>query len=125
MPISFPSEPIHAKKRKNESVIDKYEKMPRRLQSEPEKELIHLLPIKDKHGIIPQTIEKPGQIHLGLPRKPSVTKCGILGCVFFLKGMLFLSVINAEEETEEKEEVVEEKEVTEGNYCLENNNLNS
>lgn len=29
--------------------------------------------------------------------------------------MLFLAVISAEEETEEKEEVVEEKEVTEGN----------
>lgn len=69
MRISFHSEPIHAKKRKNESVIDKYEKMPRRLQSEPEKELIHLLPIKDKHRIIPQTMEKPGQIQLGLPRK--------------------------------------------------------
>uniref|UniRef100_A0A0F7Z6T1 Nucleolar complex protein 3 homolog n=1 Tax=Crotalus adamanteus TaxID=8729 RepID=A0A0F7Z6T1_CROAD len=53
------NEPVHAKKRKNESVIEKYEKMPRRLKSEPEKELIHLLPIKDKHGIIPQTIEKP------------------------------------------------------------------
>ncbi|XP_058045447.1 nucleolar complex protein 3 homolog isoform X1 [Ahaetulla prasina] len=75
------NEPIHAKKRKNESVIDKYEKMPRRLQSEPEKELIHLLPIKDKHRLIPQTMEKP--------------------------------VICTEEETEEKEEVVEEKEVTE------------
>ncbi|KAG6935962.1 NOC3 like DNA replication regulator, partial [Chelydra serpentina] len=53
------SEPIHAKKRKQESVIDRYEKMPRRMQTEPEKELIHLLPIKDKSGIIPQTMEKP------------------------------------------------------------------
>uniref|UniRef100_A0A7M4FJA8 Nucleolar complex protein 3 homolog n=1 Tax=Crocodylus porosus TaxID=8502 RepID=A0A7M4FJA8_CROPO len=53
------SEPIHAKKRKQESVIGKYEKMPRRMQTEPEKELIHLLPIKDKTGIIPQTMEKP------------------------------------------------------------------
>ncbi|XP_015262119.1 PREDICTED: nucleolar complex protein 3 homolog [Gekko japonicus] len=53
------SEPVHAKKRKHESVIEKYEKMPRRMQTEPEKELIHLLPIKDKHGIIPQTMEKP------------------------------------------------------------------
>ncbi|XP_054839841.1 nucleolar complex protein 3 homolog isoform X2 [Eublepharis macularius] len=52
------SEPVHAKKRKNESVIEKYEKMPRRMQTEPEKELIHLLPIKDKHGLIPQTMEK-------------------------------------------------------------------
>ncbi|XP_010630369.1 nucleolar complex protein 3 homolog isoform X2 [Fukomys damarensis] len=53
------SEPIHAKKRKHERIIDKYEKMPRTLQTAPEKELIHLLPIKDKSGIIPQTREKP------------------------------------------------------------------
>ncbi|XP_053244682.1 nucleolar complex protein 3 homolog isoform X2 [Podarcis raffonei] len=53
------NEPVHAKKRKNESVIEKYEKKPRRMQTEPEKELIHLLPIKDKRGIIPQTMEKP------------------------------------------------------------------
>ncbi|XP_062988964.1 nucleolar complex protein 3 homolog isoform X2 [Elgaria multicarinata webbii] len=53
------NEPVHAKKRKNESVIEKYEKIPRRMQTEPEKELIHLLPIKDKRGIIPQTMEKP------------------------------------------------------------------
>ncbi|KFP57119.1 Nucleolar complex protein 3, partial [Cathartes aura] len=52
-------EPVHVKKRKHESVIDKYEKVPRRMQTEPEKELIHLLPIKDKGGIIPQSIEKP------------------------------------------------------------------
>ncbi|OPJ84484.1 nucleolar complex 3-like protein [Patagioenas fasciata monilis] len=53
------NEPVHVKKRKHESVIDKYEKVPRRMRSEPEKELIHLLPIKDKGGIIPQTMEKP------------------------------------------------------------------
>ncbi|KAM6306152.1 nucleolar complex protein 3 homolog [Aegotheles albertisi] len=53
------NEPVHVKKRKHESVIDKYEKVPRRMQTEPEKELIHLLPIKDKSGIIPQTMEKP------------------------------------------------------------------
>ena len=55
------SEPVHVKKRKHESVIDKYEKIPRTLQTAPEKELIHLLPIKDKSGIIPQTREKPGE----------------------------------------------------------------
>ncbi|XP_028629326.1 nucleolar complex protein 3 homolog isoform X1 [Grammomys surdaster] len=53
------SEPVHVKKRKHESVIEKYEKVPRALQTAPEKELIHLLPIKDKSGIIPQTREKP------------------------------------------------------------------
>lgn len=55
------SEPVHAKKRKHERVIEKYEKIPRTLQTAPEKELIHLLPIKDKSGIIPQTREKPGE----------------------------------------------------------------
>ncbi|XP_021108734.1 nucleolar complex protein 3 homolog isoform X5 [Heterocephalus glaber] len=53
------SEPLHGKKRKHERIIDKYEKIPRTLQTAPEKELIHLLPIKDKSGIIPQTREKP------------------------------------------------------------------
>nr|XP_033799371.1 nucleolar complex protein 3 homolog isoform X2 [Geotrypetes seraphini] len=53
------SEPVHARKRKQDSVIEKYEKMPRRLQMEPEREVIHLLPIKDKRGIIPQSMEKP------------------------------------------------------------------
>ncbi|XP_008072774.1 nucleolar complex protein 3 homolog [Carlito syrichta] len=53
------SEPVHVKKRKHEHIIDKYEKIPRTLQTAPEKELIHLLPIKDQSGIIPQTREKP------------------------------------------------------------------
>ncbi|OXB71220.1 UNVERIFIED_CONTAM: hypothetical protein H355_004183, partial [Colinus virginianus] len=53
------NEPVHIKKRKHDSIIERYEKIPRRINTEPEKELIHLLPIKDKRGIIPQTIEKP------------------------------------------------------------------
>uniref|UniRef100_A0A8C2YJW3 Nucleolar complex protein 3 homolog n=1 Tax=Chinchilla lanigera TaxID=34839 RepID=A0A8C2YJW3_CHILA len=57
------SEPVHAKKRKHERIIDKYEKTPRTLQTAPEKELIHLLPIKDKSGIIPQTREKPVKLY--------------------------------------------------------------
>ncbi|XP_072280517.1 nucleolar complex protein 3 homolog [Pyxicephalus adspersus] len=57
------SQPVHATKRKQDSIIEKYEKMPRRMKTEPEKELIHLLPIKDKSGIIPQSIEKP-VVHL-------------------------------------------------------------
>lgn len=62
--LLFFSEPVHVKKRKHESVIEKYEKVPRRLQTEPEKELIHLLPIKDKSGIIPQVVEKPGKTQI-------------------------------------------------------------
>ncbi|KAG8552313.1 hypothetical protein GDO81_004472 [Engystomops pustulosus] len=57
--ITFVSEPVHATKRKQDSVIEQYEKKPRRMKMEPEKEVIHLLPIKDKTGIIPQSIEKP------------------------------------------------------------------
>ncbi|KAM9325017.1 nucleolar complex protein 3 homolog [Gastrophryne carolinensis] len=54
------SQPVHSTKRKQQdSVMEKYEKLPRRMRTEPEKEVIHLLPIKDKRGIIPQSIEKP------------------------------------------------------------------
>ncbi|MBN3304397.1 NOC3L protein, partial [Amia calva] len=52
-------EPVHAKKRKQDNVLGQYEKMPRKMQRLQEKEVIHLLPIKDKTGIIPQTMEKP------------------------------------------------------------------
>lgn len=51
--------PVHAKKRKSEQPVEKYEKTPRKMQEEKEKELIHLLPIKDKSGLIPQSMEKP------------------------------------------------------------------
>ncbi|KAI4893559.1 hypothetical protein NFI96_021351 [Prochilodus magdalenae] len=51
--------PVHSKKRKSDKPVEKYEKMPRKMKQEEEKELIHLLPIKDKSGIIPQTMEKP------------------------------------------------------------------
>ncbi|XP_062858698.1 nucleolar complex protein 3 homolog [Trichomycterus rosablanca] len=52
--------PVHAKKRKSDQVLEKYEKVPRKMkQQEEEKEVVHLLPIKDKRGLIPQTMEKP------------------------------------------------------------------
>uniref|UniRef100_A0A8C9WLC6 Nucleolar complex protein 3 homolog n=1 Tax=Scleropages formosus TaxID=113540 RepID=A0A8C9WLC6_SCLFO len=53
-------EPVHARKRKSDGTVETYEKTPRKMQAEPEKEIIHLLPIKDKTGIIRQTMEKPG-----------------------------------------------------------------
>ncbi|XP_059803555.1 nucleolar complex protein 3 homolog [Hypanus sabinus] len=53
------SEPIHVKRRKNENKVEQYEKVPRHLDTEPKKELIHLLPFKDKGGIIPRSVEKP------------------------------------------------------------------
>lgn len=54
------SAPAHTKKRKSDQMLEKYEKTPRKLKQEQEKEVIHLLPIKDKSGLIPQTMEKPG-----------------------------------------------------------------
>ncbi|XP_066521022.1 nucleolar complex protein 3 homolog [Hoplias malabaricus] len=51
--------PVHTKKRKGDQPLEKYEKMPRKMKQEEEKDLIHLLPIKDKSGLIPQTMEKP------------------------------------------------------------------
>lgn len=53
------SAPTHGKKRRSEQPVEKYEKMPRKMQQQEEKELIHLLPIKDKSGLIPQSMEKP------------------------------------------------------------------
>ncbi|KAK2865975.1 hypothetical protein Q7C36_002031 [Tachysurus vachellii] len=51
--------PAHTKKRKSEQALENYEKMPRKVKHEEEKEVIHLLPIKDKTGLIPRTMEKP------------------------------------------------------------------
>ncbi|XP_056626651.1 nucleolar complex protein 3 homolog [Triplophysa dalaica] len=53
------SAPVHSKKRRSERPVVQYEKMPRKMQQQEEKELIHLLPIKDKRGLIPQSMEKP------------------------------------------------------------------
>uniref|UniRef100_A0A3P8ZG00 Nucleolar complex protein 3 homolog n=1 Tax=Esox lucius TaxID=8010 RepID=A0A3P8ZG00_ESOLU len=55
------SGPVHAKKRKSEQQgLENYEKMPRKMHQTEEKEVIHLLPIKDKiRGLIPQSMEKP------------------------------------------------------------------
>ena len=41
--------------------MENYEKHPRKMRKEEQKEVIHLLPIKDKSRIIPQSMEKPGE----------------------------------------------------------------
>ncbi|KAL0984147.1 hypothetical protein UPYG_G00137690 [Umbra pygmaea] len=53
--------PVHAKKRKGEPQgPESYEQMPRKMKHMEEKEVIHLLPIKDKvKGLIPRSMEKP------------------------------------------------------------------
>uniref|UniRef100_A0AAR2L2G8 Nucleolar complex protein 3 homolog n=1 Tax=Pygocentrus nattereri TaxID=42514 RepID=A0AAR2L2G8_PYGNA len=67
--------PVHSKKRKSDQPVEKYEKMPRKMKQEEEKELIHLLPIKDKSGLIPQTMEKPGESVVCWALAQSVEEC--------------------------------------------------
>ncbi|XP_056153207.1 nucleolar complex protein 3 homolog [Lampris incognitus] len=52
-------DPVHSRKRKSEQDVANYEKVPRKMLKTQEKEVIHLLPIKDKTGVIPQSMEKP------------------------------------------------------------------
>uniref|UniRef100_A0A673BPK9 Nucleolar complex protein 3 homolog n=1 Tax=Sphaeramia orbicularis TaxID=375764 RepID=A0A673BPK9_9TELE len=50
--------PIHSTKKRKSEVIRSYEKVPRKMAKTEEKEVIHLLPIKDKSGVIPQSVER-------------------------------------------------------------------
>ncbi|XP_037547232.1 nucleolar complex protein 3 homolog [Nematolebias whitei] len=50
--------PVHSGKRRSSDVVRSYEKVPRKMARMEEKEVIHLLPIKDKSGVIPQSMER-------------------------------------------------------------------
>uniref|UniRef100_H3DMG8 Nucleolar complex protein 3 homolog n=1 Tax=Tetraodon nigroviridis TaxID=99883 RepID=H3DMG8_TETNG len=50
--------PVHGGKRRIPEVVRSYEKVPRKMARTEEKEVIHLLPIKDRTGIIPQSVER-------------------------------------------------------------------
>ncbi|KAM7381027.1 hypothetical protein PAMA_012050 [Pampus argenteus] len=50
--------PVHSGKKRRSEVVRGYEKVPRKMTKTEEKEVIHLLPIKDKTGVIPQSIER-------------------------------------------------------------------
>ncbi|CAJ1081309.1 nucleolar complex protein 3 homolog [Xyrichtys novacula] len=50
--------PVHSGKRRSSEVVRGYEKVPRKMARTEEKEVIHLLPIKDKSGVIPQSVER-------------------------------------------------------------------
>ncbi|KAM9559292.1 nucleolar complex protein 3 homolog [Salvelinus alpinus] len=65
------SGPVHAKKHKGEQQgPESYEKMPRKMQLTEEKEVIHLLPIKDKiRGLFSQSMEKPGGIMIQMSKE--------------------------------------------------------
>lgn len=50
--------PVHSGKKRSSEVVRSYEKVPRKMAKMEETEVIHLLPIKDKTGVIPQSIER-------------------------------------------------------------------
>uniref|UniRef100_A0A7N8YQU9 Nucleolar complex protein 3 homolog n=1 Tax=Mastacembelus armatus TaxID=205130 RepID=A0A7N8YQU9_9TELE len=50
--------PVHGAKKRRSEVVQSYEKVPRKMVRTEEKEVIHLLPIKDKTGVIPQSVER-------------------------------------------------------------------
>ncbi|MEQ2218131.1 hypothetical protein XENOCAPTIV_029906 [Xenoophorus captivus] len=61
-----PSGPVHSSKKRSADVVRSYEKIPRKMAKMEEKELIQLLPIKDKSGVIPRCIER-GSFHVTYP----------------------------------------------------------
>ncbi|XP_054455146.1 nucleolar complex protein 3 homolog [Anoplopoma fimbria] len=50
--------PVHSGKKRSSEVMRGYEKVPRKLRRTEEKEVIHLLPIKDRRGVVPQSFER-------------------------------------------------------------------
>lgn len=59
-------------------MVRSYEKIPRKMARTEEKEVIHLLPIKDKTGLIPQSVERgtsvPHATFHSVPRQEKVNK---------------------------------------------------
>ncbi|KAM4715785.1 nucleolar complex protein 3 homolog isoform 3-T3 [Anableps anableps] len=55
--------PVHSSKKKSADVVRSYEKVPRKMARMEEKEVIQLLPIKDKSGVIPRSIERAVKQH--------------------------------------------------------------
>uniref|UniRef100_A0A3Q3S2L7 Nucleolar complex protein 3 homolog n=1 Tax=Mastacembelus armatus TaxID=205130 RepID=A0A3Q3S2L7_9TELE len=69
------SGPVHGAKKRRSEVVQSYEKVPRKMVRTEEKEVIHLLPIKDKTGVIPQSVER------GTPLiDPVIDLTGSCGC---------------------------------------------
>lgn len=54
-------------------MMHSYEKIPRKMARTEEKEVIHLLPIKDKTGIIPQSMER-GTVLVVMQKRSSLEK---------------------------------------------------
>lgn len=58
----WPSAPVHSGKKRSSDVVRSYEKIPHKMARTEDKEVVHLLPIKDKRGIVPQSVER-GEIN--------------------------------------------------------------
>ncbi|XP_077407526.1 nucleolar complex protein 3 homolog [Vanacampus margaritifer] len=50
--------PVHGAKKRKSEVVRGYEKIPRKMAALPEEEVVHLLPIKDKTRLIPQSVHR-------------------------------------------------------------------
>lgn len=50
--------PVHGGKKRSAEVMRSHEKVPRKLARTEEKEVIHLLPIKDRRGVVPRSVER-------------------------------------------------------------------
>ncbi|XP_077481566.1 nucleolar complex protein 3 homolog isoform X2 [Stigmatopora argus] len=50
--------PVHAAKKRKSEVVRAYEEFPRKMAAAPLEEVVHLLPIKDKTRLIPQSIRR-------------------------------------------------------------------
>ncbi|XP_061562424.1 nucleolar complex protein 3 homolog isoform X1 [Phycodurus eques] len=50
--------PVHAAKKRKSEVVQGYEKFPRKMAAVAETEVVHLLPIKDKTRLIPQSVHR-------------------------------------------------------------------
>uniref|UniRef100_A0A8C9Y612 Nucleolar complex protein 3 homolog n=1 Tax=Sander lucioperca TaxID=283035 RepID=A0A8C9Y612_SANLU len=50
--------PVHGGKKRSADAVRSYEKVPRKMVRTEETEVIHLLPIKDQRGVVPQSVER-------------------------------------------------------------------
>lgn len=73
------SRPVHGAKKRGSDVVLSYEKVPRKMARMEEKEVIHLLPIKDKTGLILRSVEKGTALWIRLAVRSVL--CSNLCCV--------------------------------------------
>ncbi|XP_072228904.1 nucleolar complex protein 3 homolog [Leuresthes tenuis] len=50
--------PVHGARKRSADLVRSYEKVPRKMARAEEVEVIHLLPIKDERGVIPQSVQR-------------------------------------------------------------------